>query len=457
MPIHDLAVRGGSVITPWAVVSADVAVDGERVAAVGPELRGRREVDASGLLVMPGAIDGHTHMAAPVAGLCSSDDFLSGTRAAAAGGVTTIVDFTAGSAERTIPEAIELRLRDARDAVVDYALHGEVVGWRSGQESQFRDAVDMGVTSFKFYTTYESVGLRSTPEVMKAAFRELAFLGAVALVHAEDEGLLRSIASRLTADQRARMETLADARPDLAEQTAIAHVARLALDAGCLLHIVHVSSAAGLAAVRAGRDMGCRMTAETCPQYLLLTRDVYARPEGHLFAVMPPLRRAADRDALWSGLAVRDLDFVATDHCPFTREQKTWKGAFDQVAYGLPGVETLLPLLYSEGIAKGRLALPDLVRLVAEGPAKAYGLYPRKGSLEPGSDADLVLFDPAASWRVEASRLHMATDFSPYEGLEVTGRVARTFSRGEEVFGDGVVSAAPGRGRFVPGSPDGEA
>ncbi|MEW5826932.1 MAG: dihydropyrimidinase [Candidatus Bipolaricaulota bacterium] len=445
----ELAIRGGTVVTPWAAFTSDVAIEGGRIAAVGDHQRGRREIDATGMLVLPGAIDAHTHMAAPVAGQRSSDDFLSGSRAAASGGVTTIIDFTAGSPERSIPEAIEARERDAAPCIVDYALHGEVVGWTPGRESEFGDAVELGVASFKFYTTYESSGLRTPPDIMAPAFRELAFLGAIALVHAEDEGLLRSMAARLNEADRGRMATLAEARPDLAEAAAISQVGRLARDAGCRLHIVHVSSAAGLSAVRAARAAGGRLTAETCPQYLLLTRDVYDLPDGHLFAVMPPLRRAEDRRTLWSGLARRDLDFVATDHCPFTRAQKAWRGAFDLVAYGLPGVETLLPLLFSEGVAKGRLALPDVVRLLAEGPARTYGLYPAKGSLEVGADADVVLFDPAAAWTIRASDLHMETDFSPYEGFGVTGRVVRTLSRGEEIFRDGEIVASAGRGHRV--------
>jgi len=201
--------------------------------------------------------------------------------------------------------------------------------------------------------------------------------------------------------------------------------------------------------VRAARAERCAVTVETCPQYLLLTREVYDREDGHLFAASPPLREDADRAALWAGLRSHDIDLVATDHCPFTRDQKTWRGVFDDLPYGLPGVETLLPLLYSEGVAKGRLAVHDLARLACEGPAKTYGLAPRKGAIEVGADADLVLFDPSATWRLEAARLRMATDFSPYEGREMTGRVTTTISRGETIVEDGEPCAHAGRGRFI--------
>ena len=447
--MFDLAVRGGTLVTSSSTVAADVGIDGERVAAVGPELRGQREIDATGLLVFPGLIDAHTHMALPVAGTRSSDDFLSGTRAAAAGGVTTILDFTVGTADRTLVQSLDERLVEAKDAVVDYAFHGEVVGWRPGREKEIHEAVGRGVTSFKFYTTYASSGRRASAETLHDAFREISLLDAVALVHAEDDGLIRSIGDRLTREERGSMRTLAKARPDLAEQAAISSVARIARETFSRVHIVHVSSKIGLDAVRTARAEGGTITAETCPQYLILTRDVYDREDGHLFSAAPPLREDKDRAALWAGLRSHDIDLVATDHCPFTRAQKTWRGAFDDLPYGMPGVETLLPLLYSEGVATGRLAAHDVVRLACEGPARLYGLAPRKGSIEPGADADLVVFDPSVAWRLSAGDLYMNCDFSPYEGHSMMGRVVATLSRGEVVFSDGESHAAAGRGRFL--------
>ncbi len=447
--MHDVVIAGGTVVTPWSATSADVGIDGECIAALGPHLSGRKTIDASGMLVFPGAIDAHTHMALPVRGERSSDDFLSGTRAAACGGVTTIVDFTVGAPGRSMTDDIHRRWVDAESAIIDYALHGEVVGWHPGREAELRAAISLGVTSFKFYTAYEASGRRTPPDIMAAAFRELAAQDAVALVHAEDEGLIRSIAKRLTDGERAQMHTLATARPDLAEQTAISQVAHIARETGCRIHIVHVSSALGLDAVRAAKAEGTRLTAETAPQYLLLTSDVYDRPDGRFFAASPPLRRDADREALWGALRRQDLDFVATDHCPFTRAQKRWNGSFDDLPYGLPGVETLLPLLYSEGVAHGALSLTDLPRLLCEAPAKRYGLFPAKGALAVGSDADLVVFDPKASWTLEAATLHMNTDFSPYEGRRVHGAVHMTLSRGEIVAENGCPVGPPGRGRYL--------
>jgi dihydropyrimidinase len=436
-------------VTSLSADAIDLAVDDGRIADIGPDLSGRQEIDATGLLVFPGVIDAHTHMDLPVAGTRSCDDFYVGTRSAVCGGVTTIVDFTVGTPDRSIPEAIDARKIDAVRSVVDYAFHGEVVGWRPGREAEFADAEGLGVTSFKFYTAYAASGRRTPPEVMRPAFRELARLGAVALVHAEDEGLIESIGRRLTPEERSRMRTLAVARPALCEQSAISKTARIARETGCRVHFVHVSSGIGLDAVRSGRADGARITAETCPQYLLLTKEVYDREDGRFFSASPALRTDADRQALWTGLRHRDLDLIATDHCPFTREQKAWRGSFDQLPYGLPGVETLLPLAFSEGVAAGPLTPCDLARLLAEDPARIYGLYPAKGALEVGSDADLVLFDPEERWTISAEGLHGCCDFSPYEGRTVRGRVCVTLSRGDVVYDRGQVTDEAGRGRFL--------
>ncbi len=436
-------------ITPWSVASADIGIDDGIISAIALGLTGDRTIDAAGKIVLPGIIDAHTHMALPVAGTRSSDDFYTGTVAAACGGVTTIIDFTVGTPESSIPDEIEHRLEEVSDAAIDVALHGEVVGWEPGAEEEFAEAVRRGVTSFKFYTAYEASGRRTSPSVMKRAFEALAGLGATALVHCEDEGLIRSIADSLTPAELGEMATLAVARPDLCEGAAVSQVGRLAEETGCPTHIVHVSSALGLAAALEARGRGARLTVETCPQYLVLTAGSYDRMDGHMFAASPALRTADDQRALWQGLRRQEIDLVATDHCPFTREQKRWNGSFTDLPYGLPGVETLLPLLHSEGVAKGLLHLPDIPRLLSEGPARVHGLYPRKGALEVGSDADLVVFDPNETWEVDPRTLHMNTDFSPYEGWTVTGRVVATIARGDAIYADGQPSETRGRGRFL--------
>ncbi len=449
--VYDLVIRGGTLVSPQGTIQADLAIDGEKIVAVGLDLLGKHEFDASGKLVLPGVIDAHTHMALPVAGTRSSDNFFTGTRAAACGGVTTIVDFTVGSNETTIPEDIERRKQEAAASVIDYALHGEVIGWHPGNEVEFRDAVKLGVKTFKFYTAYAASGRSSDSGVLYHAFGVLADLDAVALVHCEDDPIIDAILQQMGSEAKGKMTSLAQARPPICEGAAIDQVAYLAEQVGVKVHIVHVSSELGLAAVKRAKARGVRLTAETCPQYLLLTKEVYDRADGHLFSASPALRKEGDQQALGQGLSDGTLDLVATDHCPFTREQKTWKGSFLDLPYGLPGVETLLPLFYSEGVRKGRLPLTALPRLLAEGPARGNGLYPRKGTLSIGSDADIVIFDPEKEWAIHAENLHMATDFSPYEGMMVHGAVETTISRGRIIYADETLQEGEGGGRFIPG------
>jgi dihydropyrimidinase len=454
--MYDLVIKNGTIVTGKETVQADIAVDKESIAAIGHGLAGQEEIDASGGLIFPGIIDAHTHMALPVSGTRSSDDFFTGTLAAACGGVTTIVDFTVGTSETTIPTDIEARKRTARPAVIDYGFHAEVIGWQPGQEGQFEEALGLGVNTFKFYAAYAASGRRSDNGVLYHAFGALADLDGVALIHCEDEAIIDSILRQLDEKELGRMANLAVSRPPICEASAITQVAYLAQQTGVRAHIVHVSSGLGLAAVRGAKNQGIRITAETCPQYLLLDSALYDKKNGHLFSASPALRTKQDQAQLWQGLADGTLDLVATDHCPFTREQKTWNGSFLDLPYGLPGVETLLPIMYSEGVVKGRIPLTAIPRLLCEGPARINGLYPRKGTLSAGASADIVLFDPKKEWTLSPERLHMNTDFSPYAGLKVRGKVATTILRGRVIYTDEEFKGTEGWGRFISSNKDGE-
>jgi len=328
-------------------------------------------------------------------------------------------------------------------------LHGEVIGWSPGQEVEFQDALLLGVKTFKFYTAYGCSNRRSDSGVLYHAFRAISHLNATALVHCEDDDLISSLMNRVTDNERGEMMSIALTRPPECEGAAIEQVAYYAAVTKAKAHIVHVSSALGLAAVRRAKARGVMLTAETCPQYLLLTKGVYKRKDAHLFSASPALRAEADQEVLWAALRDGMLDLVATDHCPFTNQQKAWKGSFLDLPYGLPGVETLLPLLYSEGVVKERLALTDLPRLLGEAPARVNAMYPKKGTLEIGSDADVVIFDPEAEWTIHAKNLHMNTSFSPYEGMTIRGAVETTISRGRVVYADGKFQGEKGWGQFV--------
>ncbi len=447
--MYDLVIRGGTIVTPEDVLDADLAVQGEKIAAIGHSLDGRNVIDARGKLVFPGGIDPHVHFALPAAGTFSADDFSSGSEAACAGGITTVIDFTVGAAGRTIAEDLESRLEDARSSVVDYSFHGEVVGWHPGKLDEIRDAMSLGIKSFKFFTAYGGSGRRTDTGPLYLSFRTLAEEDAVALIHAEDESMIDAFTAMLPPERLGEMEVLAMVRPDLCEASAVNTVAWLAAKTAVRCHFVHISSALGLEEVLAGKKRGARLSAETCPQYLLLTSEAYRGAEGHLFSAAPALRSSLDNDLLWKGLREGEIDFAATDHCPFSREQKEWKGSFADLPGGLAGVETLVPLLYSEGVLKGRISLCDLVRITSEEAAKLYGLFPRKGSLLPGSDGDILLFDPEAEWTIYGNQLRTKADFSPYEGMQVRGKVWKTLSRGEIIYSEGALLGRGGRGKFL--------
>lgn len=433
-------IAGGRVVTPRRVAETDVLIRDGRVARVGRIAARVPRTSACGLVVLPGVVDAHVHLDLPVAGTRSADDWWSGTVAAAAGGTTTVVDFTLGRPDVSLPEQIEQRIAEAKPAAVDYALRGEMVGWTPDRVGELTAAAELGVRSFKFYLAYGSSGRRTSLGTLRRAMNAIRDLGGTAMVHAEAEELVDPMGG-----------SFPHARPAIAEEVAIGEVGALARDAGCPTYVAHISSARGLAALQAAQRAGAPLVGETCPHYLLLDEAVYTRPDGHRFSVAPPLRAGADRDALWAGLKRRDFQAVATDHCPFSRAQKdAHRDDPSHLPSGLPGVETLLPLLYSEGVAKGRITLRDLAWYLSEGPARAFGLWPRKGAVRAGTDADLVLLDPRARWTIRADALHMRTDFSPYEDRAVRGRVVGVLSRGEWVVRDGELLVEPGRGQFIP-------
>jgi dihydropyrimidinase len=447
-------VAGGTVVTASDTARADVLIDGERIAAIGTfdRVRADRVIDAAGRFVIPGAIDAHTHMELHTPHGVACDDFATGTAAAAWGGTTTIIDYAGHDYGEPLLAGLERwQATAAGKACVDYGLHMMI------KEINGRVLADMGllagagVTSVKLFMAYPGVYMVDDGAIYQALCRA-GELGSLVAVHAENGPVIETLIARHVSAGKTGTLYHALSRPPAVEGEATSRAVTLAALAGTPVYIAHLSAAPALAAVRQARDAGLAVYAETCPQYLFLSEDELTRPgvDGAKFVCSPPLRPAGHAGELWRGLRRGDLDVVATDHCPFTLAQKQQgAGDFTKIPNGLPGVEDRLTLVF-QGVLDGRLSVNRWVDVVATAPAKLFGLYPRKGTLAPGSDADLVVFDPAAERTISAKSHHMHVDYSCYEGLQVRGSPETVLQRGQLLIEHGTFRGEPGAGRYLP-------
>jgi len=448
----DLVIANGILITAEAIMAADLGIANGKIAAVGTELSGRETVDAAGQWVLPGAVDEHVHLQMPVGEFTSSDDFYTGTVAAACGGTTTIIDFVEPKPCQPLLEALAARRAEAGGkAVVDYGLHMTLSRADDDTLAQVPATIEAGVSSFKLYMAYE--GLRLDDGGLLRALAALREYGGRALVHAENHHAIAYLTAQALAQGRTGPENHPLTRPDIMEAEAIHRLLALANVTGTPLVLAHLSCALGLEAVRVARARGQVVWVETCPQYLLLDESEYHRPgfEGAKFVMAPPPRTETDRAALWAGLAAGEVDTVATDHCPFFYQNQKTRGRdnFSRIPGGAPGIETRLPLLYTHGVLGSRLTPERWVEVCCTEPARRFGLAPRKGTLAVGADADLVLFDPERPVTLSARNLHQNVDYCPYEGWELRGYPVRVLSRGEVIVRDGGFVGLAGRGRFL--------
>ena len=447
----DLVIRHGTVVTATAVFAADVAITGEQIAAVGHDLRGQREIDATGQYVIPGAIDGHVHLDMPIGRFTSTDDFFHGTRAAAFGGTTAVVDFVETRLEETMREALAARQGVAASAVIDYGLHMTIGPTDIAKLDQLAEIRAAGCGSIKLYMAY---GLRLTDGDLLLALEKAAEVGAQPVVHAENWDVITTLITRNLAAGRTTPHWHPRSRPAELEGEAAGRVIDIAAYVGAPVHIFHVSCAATVERIAAAKARGLPVTGETCPQYLYLTDELYDLPgvAGALPVCSPPLRPAADRNALWRALSAGALDLVTTDHCPFTAAEKaTGLGNFSQIPGGVPSIESRLALVYAGLVGDGSpnpAALSRWVDVCCTTPARIFG-FGRKGQLLPGYDADVVLFDPARDFTITPDSLHETAGWTPYDGLTVRGWPTTTISRGEVIVDNGLWRGTVGRGRFV--------
>ncbi len=439
-------IREADIVLPYGVIKGDIAIEGEKISALGNVPgRAKKEIIASGMLAFPGFIDAHVHFSLPVSGTRTADDFASGSLSALFGGVTTFIDFTVSAFGGTLAENIEARLSEARESVADYTFHAEITSWNRKKSWEIESAIEKGITSFKFFMTYEDSGRRTDKGKLYHAFSEIAKLGGVALVHAEDEELVKYFTDLLIEKGKLNVRLFPKSRPPIVEAMAIEDALFLARETGVNLYVVHVSTAAGAEIIEKGKMEGITVYAETAPHYLILTEGDFSE----LVSMCPPLRRREDSIALWEFLSKGVLSVVATDHCSFSPAQKKSSKDFRNVPMGIPGVETLFPLLFTHGYANGKLSLVKLSEILSANPAKIFGLYPRKGVLSVGSDADIVLVDPSREVKLKASCFHSNAGYTPYEGMELKGFPNIVISRGEVVIEEERFLGNRGRGKFL--------
>jgi dihydropyrimidinase len=451
----DLVIRGGTLVTASGVFQADLGVRAGRIAAWGTGFDGRRVLDADGLLVLPGAVDPHVHLAMPAGATRSSDDWASGTLAAAFGGTTTVLDFIEPEPGDSLAAAKQARLEEAsQGACIDFGLHMTLSRADPETLADVPAMVGAGCPSFKAYTTYE--GFRLDDAEMLRVMQAVSDAGGLLMVHCENDAIIQSAREELIHAGQSGPSAHPRSRPALAESDAVEHVIRLADAAACPLYVVHISTREGALAVRAAKQRGQPVTGETCPQYILLDEGAYASPgfEAAKFVCSPPLRAEEHLAALWKSVTDGTIDTLGTDHCPFNFDGQKDLGATDfrLIPNGLPGIELRLSLAYTNGVQGGRIGLSDWVRLCSTAPAQVFGLYPRKGSLAPGADADIVLFDPSRKMDITHSNLHERVDYTPYEGMALSGFPRTVLRRGDVIVDQGRFTGASGSGVFLPGS-----
>lgn len=445
----DVVVRGGTIVNESGETAADIGINGETIAAVGSGLSGREVIDASGNYVLPGGVDPHVHFSAymppPEPGWV--DDFGSGSRAAAAGGITTVGHMSYPWHDQTLLQAIERDKATAeRDGVIDFAFHPVLSNPATQPISEIPQIAEKGHTTLKYFMSID--GFRSNPEPYVAAMRLAGAAGMPTLIHCEDAALLDDALAKLEAEDRLDIRYYAESRPTTVEEAATARAVAFAEQTGAPTYVVHLSCQAALDEVRKGRARGVDLWIETRPIYLFLTEERFAEPDGGKYFGQPPLRTKTDQDALWQALQDGEINTLATDHAPWMYADKTAPGLdLSTVPPGVADLDVMLPMFWSFGVGQGRISRPRFAAVTSTNAARLLGLYPQKGVLAPGSDADLVIWDPEETRAVRVADFASKSDYTPYEGWELTGWPVLTMSRGEVIARNGKVTAQAGRAR----------
>ena len=450
------AIKNGTIVTADRTWKADVLVKHDKIIAIGPDLHADHELDATGCYVMPGGIDPHTHLEMPFMGTYSSDDFESGTRAAVSGGTTMVVDFCLPSPGQSLLEAIRMWDNKSTRANCDYSFHMAITWWGEQVFDEMPEIVSKGITSFKHFMAYKGA-LMVNDDEMYASFQRCAELGALPLVHAENGDVVASLQQKLLAAGNNGPEAHAYSRPPEVEGEATNRAIMIADMAGVPLYVVHTSCEQAHEAIRRARQKGMRVYGEPLIQHLTLDESEYAHKDWDHAArrvMSPPFRDKLHQDSLWAGLQAGSLQVVATDHCAFTTEQKrNGVGNFTQIPNGTGGLEDRLPMLWTNGVSTGRLTMNEFVAVTSANIAKILNMYPKKGAIVEGADADIAVWDPEREKTIRARNQQSAIDYNVFEGKKVQGLPRFVLSRGDIVVDDGKVDTRPGHGEFVAREP----
>ncbi|HKV85744.1 MAG TPA: dihydropyrimidinase [Ktedonobacterales bacterium] len=460
-------ISGGTIVTASDTYQADVLIEDEKIATIGHGLSADRTIDATGKYVIPGGIDVHTHLDMPFGGTVASDDFFTGHRAAAFGGTTMHIDFAIQPKGATLRETLDMWHAKARGkAAIDYSFHLAITDLPDKVMAEIPKAIEWGVTSLKLFMAYKGA-LMVDDSTLFRAMQQAAAHDMLIMVHAENGDAIDILVAEALKAGHTSPKYHALTRPAELEAEATYRAIRLAEVAGCHLYVVHVTNAGAVEAIRLARGRGDKIHGETCVQYFFFTKDDLARPgfEGAKWVCSPPFREKSDQEALWQAVRNDDLQVISTDHCDFWYEggsdgrpggKELGKGDFSKIPNGVPGIEDRMMVLYTHGVRAGHFSLNRWVDLCCTTPAKMFGAYPRKGVVAPGSDADIVVWDPEATRTLSAKTHHQRTDYNLYEGMKVTGAPVVVLSRGRVLVQDGQWKGEQGAGQFIHRQPVGK-
>jgi dihydropyrimidinase len=452
-------IKNGTIVTHDLTYKADVRVEGGRITEIGPGLSGGEELDATGCFVMPGGIDPHTHLEMPFMGTYSADDFESGTRAALAGGTTMVIDFALPSPGQGLLDALEMWHNKSGRANCDYSYHMAVTWWGEKVFDDMAKVAEKGITSFKHFLAYKGA-LMVNDDELYASFQRVREVGGIAMVHAENGDVVAELSAKLLREGNTGPEAHAYSRPPQVEGEATNRAIMIADMAGVPLYVVHTSCEDSHEAIRRARAAGKRVWGEPLIQHLTLDESEYFNTDWDHAArrvMSPPFRNKQHQDSLWAGLASGSLSVVATDHCAFTTEQKRFGvGDFTKIPNGTGGLEDRMPMLWTNGVATGRITMNEFVAVTSTNVAKIFGMYPRKGAVAVGADADLVVWDPEKEKVIGAASQQSAIDYNVFEGKKVKGLPRFTLTRGHVAIADGELRTQEGHGQFVARTPNGD-